>query len=130
MGVGHADNAWWLDVLEWGERSPHAASFDIDWYALPHRRNPGVLLPILGRPYGEALQAGEITLKYDPAKGSFAAWYFDQKLPINPQRYDEILRTVVATAEAGDSSNRPQAFWPWPSNMTDRVRRLMEMQGP
>ena len=103
MGVGHADNAWWLDVLEWGERSPHAASFDIDWYALPHRRNPGVLLPILGRPYGEALQAGDITLKYDPAKGSFAAWYFDQKLPINPQRYDEILRTVVATAEAGDS---------------------------
>ena len=24
MGVGHADNAWWLDVLEWGPRSPYA----------------------------------------------------------------------------------------------------------
>src|SRR5215831_149470 len=102
MGVGHSDNAWWLDVLEWGERSPHAASFDIDWYALPHRRHPGVLLPILGRPYGEALQAGEIVLKFEPALGSFAAWYFGQKLPINPQRYDEILRMAVAVARAED----------------------------
>ena len=37
--------------------------FDIDWDALPHRRHPGVLLPILGRPYGEALQSGEIALQ-------------------------------------------------------------------
>ena len=37
MGVGRSDNAWWLDVLEWGQRSPHAAAFDIDWDALPHR---------------------------------------------------------------------------------------------
>ena len=58
MGVGSADNAWWLDVLEWGPGSPHARSFDIDWNALPHRRHPGVLLPILGRPYGEALRSG------------------------------------------------------------------------
>src|SRR6516225_1098403 len=30
MGVGK-DNAWWLDVLEWGRLSPYAAFFDIDW---------------------------------------------------------------------------------------------------
>ena len=102
MGVGHSDNAWWLDVLEWGQRSPYAASFDIDWDALPHRRHPGVLLPILGRPYGDALQAGEIALKYDADTGSFAAWYFDHKLPINPQRYSEMLRTIVAAAGAAE----------------------------
>jgi (1->4)-alpha-D-glucan 1-alpha-D-glucosylmutase len=100
MGVGRSDNAWWLDVLEWGQRSPHAAAFDIDWDALAHRRHPGVLLPILGRPYGEALQSGEIELKYDAAAGSFAAWYFEHKLPINPQRYGEMLRTIVAAADA------------------------------
>ena len=102
MGVGHADNAWWLDVLEWGQKSPCALAFDIDWDALPHRRHPGVLLPILGRPYGDALQSGEIALKYDAEAGSFAAWYFDHKLPINPQRYSEILRTLVAAAGASD----------------------------
>lgn len=102
MGVGHADNAWWLDVLEWGQKSPHASAFDIDWEALPHRRHPGVLLPILGRPYGDALQAGEIQLKYDAETGSFAAWYFTHKLPINPQRYSELLRTIVNAAAAAD----------------------------
>jgi (1->4)-alpha-D-glucan 1-alpha-D-glucosylmutase len=102
MGVAYSDNAWWLDVLEWGQRSHYAASFDIDWEALPHRRHPGVLLPILGRPYGDALQAGEIALKYDADTGSFAAWHFDHKLPINPQRYSEMLRTIVAAANAAD----------------------------
>ncbi len=38
------DNPWWLDVLEWGEASPHAVSFDIDWDQLPHRARGGVLL--------------------------------------------------------------------------------------
>ena len=102
MGVGHADNAWWLDVLEWGQKSPHARSFDIDWDGLPHRRHPGVLLPILGRPYGDALQAGEIELTYDAASGSFALWYFDNKLPVNPQRYSEMLRTIVGASGRAD----------------------------
>jgi (1->4)-alpha-D-glucan 1-alpha-D-glucosylmutase len=102
MGVGRADNAWWLDVLEWGQKSPYAQSFDIDWDALPYWRHPGVLLPILGKPYGDALQAGEIDLKYDADTGSFAAWYFEHKLPINPQRYSEMLRTIVTAANAED----------------------------
>ena len=102
MGVGHSDNAWWLDVLEWGQKSPHALAFDIDWEGLPYRRHPGVLLPILGRPYGDALQSGEIALKFDATAGSFAAWYFDHKLPINPNRYGEILRTIVAAIGASD----------------------------
>lgn len=104
MGVGQSDNAWWLDVLEWGQRSPYAAAFDIDWEALPFRRLPGVLLPILGRPYGDALQSGEIALKYDAATGSFAAWYFEHKLPINPQRYSEIVRALVTAAQAESES--------------------------
>ena len=104
MGVGHADNAWWLDVLEWGPRSPYAGYFDIDWDAIPHRRHPGVLAPVLARPYGEVLQSGELALKYDAEAGSFAAWYFDHKLPINPQRYGEMLRTIVAGADAAGSA--------------------------
>jgi (1->4)-alpha-D-glucan 1-alpha-D-glucosylmutase len=100
MGIGYSDNAWWLDVLEWGQKSPHAASFDIDWDGLPYRHKPGVLLPILGRPYGDALRSGDIALKFDAAAGSFAAWYFEHKLPINPQRYAEIVRTVVTAAGA------------------------------
>jgi (1->4)-alpha-D-glucan 1-alpha-D-glucosylmutase len=104
MGVGHADNAWWLDVLEWGQRSPYAAAFDVDWEAIPHRRHPGVLAPVLARPYGEVLQSGELALKYDATTGSFAAWYSDHKLPINPQRYSEMIRMIVAEADAANTA--------------------------
>jgi (1->4)-alpha-D-glucan 1-alpha-D-glucosylmutase len=104
MGVNYADNPWWLDVLEWGQRSPFAASFDIDWKSLPGHPRGGVLVPILGKPYGEALHAGEIALRYDPTTGSFAAWYYEHKLPIGPPRYGEILRKLVEHAGARDET--------------------------
>src|SRR5947208_852861 len=99
VGVHFADNPWWLDVLEWGQTSPHAVSFDIDWDLLPYRARDGVLLPILGASYGEALERGEIELRYDASEGSLSAWYFDHRLPIAPERYGEMLR--IAVREAG-----------------------------
>jgi (1->4)-alpha-D-glucan 1-alpha-D-glucosylmutase len=105
VGVHFADNPWWLDVLEWGPVSPHAASFDIDWEQLPYRARGGVLLPIIGSSYGQALENGEIELRYDPAEGSFSAWYFEHRLPIAPERYGEILRMVVK--EAGAEERAP-----------------------
>jgi len=103
MGVHHADNNWWLDVLEWGRQSAYANTFDIAWDLLPYRHG-GVLLPVLGVPYGDALQNGEIELRYDAGKGSFSAWYYEHRFPINPQRYGEILRTIVAAADATESA--------------------------
>jgi (1->4)-alpha-D-glucan 1-alpha-D-glucosylmutase len=100
MGIGHSDNGWWLDVLEWGVRSPFAAMFDIEWDTLPYRRQGGVLLPILGKPYGETLELGELELKYDADEGRFAIWYFDHLLPIRPEGYSEIIKTIVGFAGA------------------------------
>src|SRR5215203_1425602 len=102
MGVHHADNEWWLDVLEWGPKSPYAHFFDIDWQTLPARPQGGVLIPLLGQPYGEALENGEIEIRYDPAQGSFAAWYYEHKLPIGPNRYGEMLERIVAAAGAAE----------------------------
>ncbi|MGX9428979.1 MULTISPECIES: malto-oligosyltrehalose synthase [Bradyrhizobium] len=103
VGVHFDDNPWWLDVLEWGPTSPHAASFDIDWEQLPYRARGGVLLPILGSSYGQALERGEIELRYDAGEGSFSAWYFEHRLPIAPERYGEVLRTIVREADAAES---------------------------
>ena len=105
MGVHYADNPWWLDVLEWGPASPRARAFDIAWAALPYRQRPGVLIPVLGRPYDEALEAGEIALRYEPRDGSFSAWYFEHRLPIAPPDYPAILRTTVR--HAGDPKRDP-----------------------
>src|SRR5713101_1790983 len=104
VGVHYADNPWWLDVLEWGPASPHAASFDIDWDLLPYRARGGVLLPIIGSSYGQALEKGEIELRYDGDEGSFSAWYFEHRLPIAPERYSEILRTAVREAGAEEDA--------------------------
>jgi (1->4)-alpha-D-glucan 1-alpha-D-glucosylmutase len=104
MGVGHADNSWWLDVLEWGPKSPFAATFDIDWSMLPFRSHAGLLLPILGKPYGEALEQGEIELRYDSGEGSFSFWYFDHRLPVRPDRYSEIIAAAVANAGASGTA--------------------------
>lgn len=103
VGVHFDDNPWWLDVLEWGQASPYAASFDIDWDQLPHRARGGVLLPITGTFYGQALDAGEIELRYDAEDGSFSCWYYEHRLPIAPERYGEMLRIMVKEAQAEQS---------------------------
>src|ERR1700686_3392162 len=92
MGIGGADNAWWLDVLEWGEASPYAAYFDITWDPLREDLKGRVLLPVLGDQYGRVLESGAITLRFAPDEGSFSAWYFDHRLPISPGSYPAILR--------------------------------------
>jgi (1->4)-alpha-D-glucan 1-alpha-D-glucosylmutase len=90
MGIG-ADNAWWLDVLEWGQDSPFARYFDINWHPLRPDLENRVLLPILGEQYGLVLDKGEIALRFDRDEGSFSAWYFDHRFPISPRSYPVIL---------------------------------------
>jgi (1->4)-alpha-D-glucan 1-alpha-D-glucosylmutase len=90
MGIG-ADNDWWLDLLEWGEASPYAQYFDINWDADRSDLKGRVLLPVLGAQYGEILESGEITLRFDAAEGSFSAWYFEHRFPISPPSYGTIL---------------------------------------
>jgi (1->4)-alpha-D-glucan 1-alpha-D-glucosylmutase len=92
MGIGAADNAWWLDVLEWGEASPYAAYFDINWDPLRDDLKGRVLLPVLGDQYGTVLESGEIALRFDPREGSFSAWYYDHRFPVSPHSYPAILR--------------------------------------
>jgi (1->4)-alpha-D-glucan 1-alpha-D-glucosylmutase len=91
MGVGGNDNAWWLDVLEWGQDSPFAAYFDINWDAARADLKGRVLLPVLGDQYGVILENGEIALRFDPQEGSFSAWYFEHRFPISPRSYKSVL---------------------------------------
>ncbi len=69
------DNPWWVDVLANGEGSRFANFFDIDWSS--HK----VFLPILGKPYGLALESGEISIRQD--NGHFVLKVQSQELPVN-----------------------------------------------
>ncbi len=124
MGVGGADNPWWLDVLEWGPDSDVAGWFDIDWE--PDRRYLAgkLLVPFLGEQYGAVLEAGQLVLRFDAAAGSFAVWAYDtHKLPICPLHYARILGEEHPELERlGD------AFSGLPSWRRHIPRRARELQ--
>jgi (1->4)-alpha-D-glucan 1-alpha-D-glucosylmutase len=86
MAASH-ENAWWMSVLENGAQSRYLHYFDIDW------RDNKVLLPILGKPYGEALESGELKLQFD-ADG-FYLCYYDKRLPVAPSSYKIVLQECV-----------------------------------
>lgn len=91
MGVMGADNGWWLDVLENGQASAHAAYFDIDWDPLNAELRGKVLLPLLGDHYGTVLNRGELKLGFDAAHGEFSLAYYQHRLPVDPAEYPRIV---------------------------------------
>ena len=92
MGVGGTENAWWLDVLEWGENSPYAAFFDIEWRPLRPELQGKVLVAMLGDLYGTTLHNGEIALRYDELSARVSAWYYEHQFPLKPGTYATLLR--------------------------------------
>ncbi len=68
------ENPWWRSVVEEGAQSPYAHHFDIDW-------GQKLTLPVLGREYREALEAGELSIVADD-EGGFALAYFEHRFPL------------------------------------------------
>ena len=92
MGVGGSDNAWWMDVLEWGRQSPYAR-------VLRHRlgaagpqpdQPPARALPRRALRRGAGLGRPQAPLRAR-RRGKFAAWYYEHRFPIAPQHYHHIL---------------------------------------
>ena len=94
MAVGGAGNAWWLDVLEWGRRSPYAQFFDIEWNSPDPLLEGQLLVPFLGSDYGEALQQGTVKLCLDAGNGALYAEHYEHRFPITPPSYGEVLRLI------------------------------------
>src|SRR5712692_10408727 len=90
-----SENAWWMSVLENGPHSRFLHYFDLDWNPVTTRGQTvnKLLLPILGKPYGEALESHEIQLGFD--SDGFFFTYYDTRLPLAPQSYTQLLRECV-----------------------------------
>jgi len=102
MGIGQADNAWWLDVLEWGQDSAYAEYFDIDWLSPKAALCGKVLVPFLGDHYGTVLEAGELKLVFDAADGTFSCWYYEHRFPITPGEYTPLLTGALVRLRNAD----------------------------
>ena len=105
MGVGTGENDWWQDVLEWGRASPYADTFDIDWDPPDPTLRGRMLAPFLGSAYGEALEAGELTLNLDEDAGKLYVDYFGNRFPVSPRDYAAVLLT-----EGGQLEEVARAF--------------------
>jgi len=100
MGVGSDENAWWNDVLQDGPQSPYADFFDVDWSPPQDSLLDTVLLPVLGAPYGQTLEQGELQLAR--TGGAFWVRYFDHRWPVGPPSAARVLRAAAATLPPGD----------------------------
>ncbi len=90
MGVGTNENAWWNDVLENGRASRYGAYFDIAWRSSSRPElQDKVLLAVLGDPYGDILEAGQLRLAF--ADGAFSIHYYDRRFPVAPVSYAKVL---------------------------------------
>ena len=88
MGIGN-DSHWWQDVLENGRASEYASYFDIDWDpAKPDMWNK-LLLPILGKQYGEELESKNIQVHVED--GRAVVKYFDHRMPVAPRTIPRIF---------------------------------------
>jgi (1->4)-alpha-D-glucan 1-alpha-D-glucosylmutase len=105
MGVGTNDNAWWNDVLEHGPASRFASYFDIDWNGSPRTQLHGkVLLPVLGEPYGDALEKGQLKLVRE--QGKVYVTYFDRRFPLSPETAAKVTEPADYLGDTGD----PRSF--------------------
>jgi (1->4)-alpha-D-glucan 1-alpha-D-glucosylmutase len=103
MGIDATSNPWWRDVLENGQCSRYARFFDIDWTPLKPELEGRVLLPILGRQYGHALEAGELKVVFNG--GLFEIEYGEDRIPIDPRQVPMILRPgMESLREAADGA--------------------------
>ena len=110
MCIEGQGNALWMDVLENGPSSPNAIFFDIDWHPAKKELENKILIPILGDQYGKVLENGDLRLSFE--EGSFFVNYYDNKLPIIPKTYSNILTLRIENLER---------------NLTGADRRLQEL---
>jgi (1->4)-alpha-D-glucan 1-alpha-D-glucosylmutase len=103
MGIDPRTNPWWRDVLENGECSPYARTFDIDWRPIKPELRDRVLLPILGDRYGIVLERGELELRF--AGGALSLAYFDHDLPIDPRQAPKVLRPALDRLDGDDAAS-------------------------
>jgi (1->4)-alpha-D-glucan 1-alpha-D-glucosylmutase len=99
------ENRWWMDILENGPESGFASYFDVDWHPPARNLDSKVLLPILGRPFGEVLDRRELRLVFE--SGKFFAQYFESVFPLTPRSYRRLLKHRVEEIRASLSEKSP-----------------------
>lgn len=99
------ENLMLMDVLEHGPRSKYFQVFDIEWNHSTESFRGRLLVPFLGKFYGEALENAEIQLRYNQ-NGVFVT-YYELVLPLKTESVSEVLQNNIESLEKSMGSGDP-----------------------
>ena len=106
VGIGTGENSWFWDVLESGSGSVFADFFDIDWHPPTHGLAEKILLPVLGRPFGQ--EVNDAKLRVTRVEGRFVVCYYDRRFPASPRSYALVLTRALESSDIPSSDPRRQ----------------------
>ncbi|MCW4113395.1 malto-oligosyltrehalose synthase [Aurantimonas sp. MSK8Z-1] len=119
MGVS-SENAWWEDVLAWGADSRYRDVFDMSWMA------EKILVPVLGKPYGDALRDGDLSVILDEARGTLRFDAAGYQLPLDPRTLGHVFG-YLDHEERDRLLRRLAVATPWDQQeLTERLAEHME----
>ncbi len=99
------ENRVLMDVLENSGCSDYFDFFDIEWNHPDESMKGRLLAPFLGRPYGDALEDGEIQLTFAP--GGFCINYGGLELPVRIGSYLKIIAPGVDSLKGSLGEDHP-----------------------
>jgi (1->4)-alpha-D-glucan 1-alpha-D-glucosylmutase len=99
------ENQMLVDLLENGQNSRFYNFFDIEWNH-PHASvRQRVLAPFLGKYYREALEGGELKLKY--GENGFSINYYETRFPLKMESYVDVLSYRLKKLRSRLGMNNP-----------------------
>lgn len=113
------ENPYWADVLMLGRDSEYAGMFDIDWDAGPALPGepPRLVLPVLGAPYHEVLDRGELRLAH--TGDGMVVKYYEHSWPI---------ASPVASPNASEGPGAERALGEGEATEAEAIAALLERQ--
>ena len=117
-------NRWFTDVLENGKASSFAEYFDIDWDNEQPELSGKMLLPILGTPYAQALESGDLRILPDQGLTRFEIGYFDRRLPLSRPGIEYLNQTFI------DNQRQSTALSPLSQDAIAAVAHLFDTAVP
>lgn len=128
MGTEASRNRWWRDVLAHGHSSRFAGYFDIDWNPAKLELRDRILLPILARSYGEALEAGDIQVRRHGDQWVIAAGGQDLPARLGADDMPERLETPDDLHRLLERQVYRLAYWRTASDEIN-YRRFFDVDG-
>jgi glycogen debranching enzyme GlgX/malto-oligosyltrehalose synthase len=107
VGIGSGENASWNDVLENGPGSLYAEFFDIEWRPPASALHDKVLLPVLGRQFGQEVDDRKLSVLRDG--GTLWVAYYERRFPASPRSYALALEaTLLLLSADADETHRSE----------------------